>query len=71
MTQVKIDFHRSEKSRKKIFGGYHVTTATFSLLSLISFFIHPDVVPGMVKISLQPFQTLHKVTENEYHTPSK
>ena len=45
-TRIKMIFERTEKSRTKIFGGYHATTAIFSILSLISFFIHPEVVPG-------------------------
>ena len=45
-TQIKMTFKRTEKSRTKIFGGYHATTAIFALLSLLSFFIQPDAVPG-------------------------
>ena len=45
-TRIKMIFERTEKSRTKIFGGYHATTAIFSILSLISFFIQPEVVPG-------------------------
>ena len=45
-TQIKMTFKRTGKSRTKIFGGYHATTAIFALLSLLSFFIQPDAVPG-------------------------
>ena len=45
-TRIKMIFERTEKSRTKIFGGYHATTAIFAILSLLSFFIQPEVVPG-------------------------
>ena len=45
-TRIKMIFERTEKSRTKIFGGYHATTAIFSILSMISFFIQPEAVPG-------------------------
>ena len=45
-TRIKMIFERTEKSRIKIIGGYHATTAIFAILSLLSFFIQPDVVPG-------------------------
>ena len=46
LAQVQISLERTEKSRKKIFGGYHTTTAIFAVLSLLSFFIQPEIVPG-------------------------
>ena len=46
LAQVQIDLERTDKSRRKIFGGYHATTAVFAILSLVSFFIQPEVVPG-------------------------
>ena len=46
MAQIRINFNRNRVSRNKIFSGYHVTTATFALLSLISFSMERDVVPG-------------------------
>ena len=45
-TGIKMIFERTQKSQTKIFGGYHATTAIFAVLSLISFFIQPEVVPG-------------------------
>ena len=42
MAQVKMLFNRTDKSRQKIFVGYHLTTAIFSSLSLLSYFLHTD-----------------------------
>ena len=44
--QVKLNFERNEKSQTEIFSGYHTTTGLFAFLSLISFFINLDAVPG-------------------------
>ena len=49
-TGIKMIFERTQKSQIKIFGGYHETTAIFSILSLISFFIQPEVVPGRMEM---------------------
>ena len=42
MAQVKMLFNRTDKSRQKIFVGYHLTTSIFSALSLLSYFLHTD-----------------------------
>ena len=44
--KLEIKFERTEKSRSKIFGGYYMESEIFAILSLISFFIHSDSVPG-------------------------
>ena len=44
--KLEIKFGRTEKSRSKIFGGYYMESEIFAMLSLISFFIHSDSVPG-------------------------
>ena len=46
MAQLELSFSRTEKSKNQIFGGYYAGTLTFASLSLVSFFIHPDMVPG-------------------------
>ena len=46
MAQLELRFSRTEKSKNQIFGGYYAGTLTFACLSLVSFFIHPDMVPG-------------------------
>ena len=65
MAQVSINFKRSIRNRNKIFGGYHVTTGTFALLSLISFSIEQDVVPGrmgmLIIIYLMQINTYNSV----------
>ena len=62
--QVKIDFKRTDKSRTEIFGGYHATTAIFSILSLLSFFINPDVVPGRMGMLIM----LYLIQINTYNS---
>ena len=44
--QVKMNFERNVKSQAEIFSGYHTITGLFAFLSLISFFINLDAVPG-------------------------
>ena len=46
LAQVKLNFQRTEKSQAEIFSRYHTITGVFAFLSLFSFFINPDVVPG-------------------------
>ena len=46
LAQVKLNFGRTEKSQAEILSGYHTTTGIFAFLSLISFFINLDAVPG-------------------------
>ena len=46
LAQVKLNFKRTEKSQAEIFSGYHTPTGIFAILSLVSFFINPDAVPG-------------------------
>ena len=62
--QVKIDFQRTDKSRTEIFGGYHATTAIFAMLSLLSFFINPDVVPGRMGMLIM----LYLIQINTYNS---
>ena len=62
--QVKIDFERTDKSRSEIFGGYHATTAIFAILSLLSFFIQPDTVPGRMGMLI----TLYLIQINIYNS---
>ena len=44
--RVKMNFERNVKSQTEIFSGYHTITGLFAFLSLISFFINLDAVPG-------------------------
>ena len=44
--RVKMNFERNVKSQIEIFSGYHTITGLFAFLSLISFFINLDAVPG-------------------------
>ena len=62
MTQIKMNLTRTEQSRKKIFGSYHASTGIFAIISLISFFIPPDVVPGRMGLLI----TLYLILINAY-----
>ena len=64
LAQVKIDFERTNKSRTEIFGGYHATTAIFSMLSLLSFFIQHDAVPGRMGMLIM----LYLIQINTYNS---
>ena len=50
LAQVKLNFGRNEKSQAEILSGYHITTGIFAFLSLISFFINIDAVPGTTSL---------------------
>ena len=62
LAQVKIDFKRTEKSRTEIFEGYHLPTAIFAILSVLSFFIQPDSVPGRMGMLIM----LYLIQSNSY-----
>ena len=46
LTQLELGFSRTKKSQNQIFGGYYTSMAIFAILSQISYFINPDIVPG-------------------------
>ena len=58
LAQVKLNFKRTEKSRAEIFCAYHTTTGIFAFLSLISFFINLDAVPGTLSFLFPELPTL-------------
>jgi len=43
---IQIRLARNKIGLLKIIWGYYVTTGTFSMMSLLSFFVDPSVVPG-------------------------
>ena len=43
---VKFKFTRGSEGRKKLITGYYIPTGLFATLSLISFLIKPEIVPG-------------------------
>ena len=64
LAQVKIDFKRTVKSRTEIFEGYHLPTAIFAILSVLSFFIQPDSVPGRMGMLIM----LYLIQNNSYNS---
>lgn len=64
MVEIKVQLTRSSKGRSKIFSSYHATTGTFALLSLVSFFIESDQVPGRMGLLI----TLCLIMINSYHS---
>ena len=57
-------YPRTDKSRKKIFGSYHASTGIFAGLSLVSYFIPPDIVPGRMGMLI----TLFLILINSYNS---
>ena len=64
VAQVKMSFSRHEESRNKIFGSYHLSTGIFAALSLISYFIEPESVPGRMGLLI----TLYLILINTYNS---
>ena len=67
---IEINFNRTNTSRKKIFNNFYISCGTFAGLSLVSFFIKPDVVPGRMGLLI----TLYLILANSYASfkaPSK
>ena len=62
--QMRIDFERTKKSRQKIFVSYHIPTAVFSSLSLLSYFIPTDSVPGRMGMLIM----LYLIQINTYNS---
>ena len=55
---------RNAQSRNTIFGGFHVSTGIFAILSLVSYFIPPDIVPGRMGMLI----TLYLILINSYNS---
>ena len=53
--QVEIRLQRKSEGLSKLKGNYYATTLIFSLLSLFSFFIKPEVVPGRMGMLVSLF----------------
>ena len=70
MTQLTMNLSRTDEARQKIFVGYHAPTAIFALLSLLSYFIDPDVVPGRMGMLLLLYLILLS-TYNAVDAPSR
>ena len=51
-------FIRTERCRYKIFGSYHALTGIFATLSLVSYIIPPDIVPGRMGVLITLYLTL-------------
>ena len=69
-SMIQMNLKRTDKSRSKIFGSFHSSTGIFAALSLVSFFIHPDMVPGRMGMLI----TLYLILVNTYGSidaPSK
>ena len=58
MAEIRMNLTRTDKSRQKIFGSYHASTGIFAGLSLVSYFIPPDIVPGRMGMLITLFLIL-------------
>ena len=64
MAQIRIDFERTKRSRQNIFVIYHTQTAVFASLSLLSYFIPTDSVPGRMGMLIM----LYLIQINTYNS---
>ena len=65
MKVVKVGcFKRTGRSRNKIFASFHLTTGIFAILSLVSYVIPPDIVPGRMGMLI----TLYLILINSYNS---
>ena len=64
MTQIEMNLTRTVQSRRKIFGSYHASTVIFAAISLVSYFIPPDIVPGRMGMLI----TLYLILINSYNS---
>ena len=64
MAHVGLHFVRTQKSREKIFSGYHLQTGIFSFLSLASFFSPPNAPIDRMGMLI----VLYLIQMNAYNT---
>ena len=57
-----VRFHYSRNTIGLLLGGYYVPTAVFGFLSIVSFIIRPDIVPGRMGLLV----TLFLISTNVY-----
>ena len=62
IAQVKINTSRNRNGRNKVFSGYHIPTAIFTILSLASYFIEIEQVPGRMGLLI----TLYVLNSDQY-----
>ncbi len=64
MSKIRIEFKRNGKGKAKIFSGYHISSVIFALLSLVSYLIDSDQVPGRMGLLI----TLSLIMINSYNS---
>lgn len=64
MAEIQMNLTRTDSSRRKIFGSYHTSTGIFAALSMVSYFIPPDIVPGRMGMLI----TLFLILINSYNS---
>ena len=64
MAHVRLNLVRTQKSREKIFSGYHLQTGIFSFLSLASFFSPPNAPIDRMGMLI----VLYLIQMNAYNT---
>lgn len=70
LVNLRIDMKRNQGSFEKVLIGFYIPTGIFAFMSLISFAIHPDLVPGRMGMLV----TLYLILINTYSSmdaPSK
>ena len=64
MAHVQLNLVRTQKSREKIFSGYHIQTGIFSFISLASFFSPPNAPIDRMGMLI----VLYLIQMNAYNT---
>ena len=64
MFRIKISFNRTEKGQAKIFSSYHIPIAVYACLSLVSYGIELEQVPGRMGLLI----TLSLIMINTYNS---
>ena len=66
ITCVQFKFTRTNEGRKKLITGYYIPTGLFTSLSLISYLIKPEIVPGrmgMLVVLFLIYTNIHATLE--------
>lgn len=62
VAEIQLDLSRNRDSLSKVTNGFYIPTGTFSFLSLISFFVNVEQVPGRMGMLV----TLYLILINTY-----
>ncbi len=64
MIQIHMEFNRTWNGQSKVFSSFHAPTGIFAILSLVSYSMEPDQVPGRMGLLV----TLALIMINTYNS---